>query len=78
MALWSAFSWQVWYAAYFISILYVMCACIAMQPYAVLLAGGTSYVNFILLVGSTEADMLPWTVYLDGVPCKVSRLAQKH
>lgn len=49
-----------------------------MQPYAVLLAGGTSYVNFILLVGSTEADMLPWTVYLDGVPCKVSRLAQKH
>ncbi|EIE25050.1 glycoside hydrolase [Coccomyxa subellipsoidea C-169] len=44
------------------------------QPYAVLLAEGASYVNFNLLVGSTEADMLPWTVYLEGVSCKISRL----
>lgn len=48
-----------------------------MQPYAVLLAEGVSYVNFNLLVGSTEADMLPWTVYLEGVSCKISRLEQR-
>ncbi len=47
-----------------------------MQPYAVLLAQGASYVNFNLLVGSTEADMLPWMVYLEGAPCNVTRLAQ--
>ena len=47
-----------------------------LQPYAVLLAQGASYVNFNLLVGSTEADMLPWMVYLEGAPCNVSRLAR--
>ncbi|CAL8461992.1 g1523 [Coccomyxa elongata] len=46
------------------------------QPYAVLLAQGASYVNFNLLVGSTEADMLPWMVYLEGAPCNVTRFAQ--
>lgn len=48
----------------------------AMQPYAVLLAQGASYVNFNLLVGSTQKDMLPWMVYLEGAPCNVTRLAQ--
>jgi len=48
------------------------------QRYAVLLAEGASYVNFDLLVGATQPDMLPNMVALEGVPCTIERLNQKQ
>jgi hypothetical protein len=47
------------------------------QPYAVLKAYGASYMEFDLLVGSQNSDLLPIEVILEGVSCSVTRVTDR-